>query len=622
METQLKRKVTVKFDHKNGNAFSRVHPPSRPASPSKLPQPTSLSPPPGFRPKAKVNSSATIRNVASASSLKPNNGSAYNISRPNSPLKQVRASPSEPVPPVKARITARPSSKSAAAHVQSPSTNSESRQRSLTTVSSNLHVKVAEDRPRSGSVALHHALSTSALRTPSPPVSQASPLSERSFAGSEHSGASHVGPIKVKAKVSGLAKSSYTDNASSLSLSPPWATTRPIHTRARAPSVSSSFSVNPSPAATNSESPFYPITTAAPAANPHRYVPPRRAPSPSYRHYQPFAGSDALSASYTRHAVVPKVDPAKIPLPPQSPPISALSLSSRSSISRSSLSFSADNAADSKVSVSTVGSHPIMDRTDIRDTGYRPEGENQASNIIPPSRDNIHVDNKPPSYERESDDGDSDGSGHKARAKAKSNRKIADLEITNRSLLAINASLETTKHRQAKEIRDLRRKLRESRLILPPRAFKAVTSQDKILDEDENDHDEDDDSENGEEWATDETYRRVNAMVDGLIAAGRRALEKTPDDFKESGSARVLNAEELRSWRDSGHGTTTFHSVPLRVVGADEESASRRSLSPAHVAVPESDDEFSSEDEVAGLTMEPDTPPHAHLPPITITPSP
>jgi len=53
---------------------------------------------------------------------------------------------------------------------------------------------------------------------------------------------------------------------------------------------------------------------------------------------------------------------------------------------------------------------------------------------------------------------------------------MADLEITNRSLLAINASLEKTKARQAQEIRELRRKLRETRLMLPPLTYRAVKS--------------------------------------------------------------------------------------------------------------------------------------------------
>ena len=50
------------------------------------------------------------------------------------------------------------------------------------------------------------------------------------------------------------------------------------------------------------------------------------------------------------------------------------------------------------------------------------------------------------------------------------------MEITNKSLLAINASLEAAKHKQAKEIRDLRRRLRETRLSLPPRVYKELRS--------------------------------------------------------------------------------------------------------------------------------------------------
>lgn len=54
--------------------------------------------------------------------------------------------------------------------------------------------------------------------------------------------------------------------------------------------------------------------------------------------------------------------------------------------------------------------------------------------------------------------------------------QIKDLEITNRSLLVINTSLEMAKNRQAKEICDLLWKLIESRLILPPLTYQAVMS--------------------------------------------------------------------------------------------------------------------------------------------------
>lgn len=218
------------------------------------------------------------------------------------------------------------------------------------------------------------------------------------------------------------------------------------------------------------------------------------------------------------------------------------------------------------------------------------------------------------SQDRDSDL-DSENSEHKARAAAKSNRKIADLEITNKSLLVINASLETTKNRQAKEIRDLKRKLRESRLILPPRAFRAVES---LAREEQEQEGEDDDSEEGED-GPDEAYARVKDMLEGLLESGRKALEKSPEDFRQGLSTKVLNADEVRSWRDSG-----------QEFGAALDSHSREDtreiqatvhLSPSHVAVPDSSDDDLSEDEVERLTLEPDTPPPTHLPPIRIAPS-
>ncbi|KAG6889971.1 hypothetical protein C0995_012931 [Termitomyces sp. Mi166 len=141
-----------------------------------------------------------------------------------------------------------------------------------------------------------------------------------------------------------------------------------------------------------------------------------------------------------------------------------------------------------------------------------------------------------------------DDSKQNLKAEAKSNRKIADLEITNRSLLAINASLETTKHKQSKEIRDLRRKLRESRLILPPRAFRAANASDANpapLD--------DSDDEEEEDETKDEVYVRIKAMLDGLLETGRRALESQPADFVQGskGATKVLSADEVREAEDT-----------------------------------------------------------------------
>ncbi|KAG1783593.1 hypothetical protein EV702DRAFT_5989 [Suillus placidus] len=605
-EPLLKRKVTARLDYNGGHAPLRFNSPSRPASPTKQPLQSSLSPP-GFRPTAKVSSNATsVQRLSSSVSL--NDINKVTLSRPGSPSKPVRSpGPSIVTNPVKARVTARPASKSTTTSPVSSASTLESRQRSSTTVTPKLRLPPQEDRPRSGSVALHHAQSTSALQRNSP--SPRTPLSsELPLARVDQDRVSPSAPIKIKSKVSGLAKSHSIETDPTRSLSPPWVTTRPTHTRPPIPSLSSSLSLNapPSPPNTTTVSTFYPITTAAPAANPHRYASPRRGHSPTLYPYQTFTPPEGASKA-ARQVLKAKVDPASIPLPPHSPPISALSLSSKSSMSRSSLSLDPSHA-----NASTLNSHTNKrsDNESARANNGHSIQSDEDETISPTTN------GRQSSQDRDSDL-DSENSEHKARAAAKSNRKIADLEITNKSLLLINASLETTKNRQAKEIRDLKRKLRESRLILPPRTFRAVESHARE-EEEEEEGDDDDDSEEGED-GPDEAYARVKDMLDGLLESGRKALEKTPDDFRQGLSAKVLNADEVRSWRDSGQ---EFDAVLDGYSRGDsrEIQATVHHLSPSHVAVPDSDDDLS-EDEVERLTLEPDTPPPTHLPPIRITPS-
>ncbi|KAG1813363.1 uncharacterized protein BJ212DRAFT_428666 [Suillus subaureus] len=606
-EPPLKRKVTAKLDYNGGHAPLRFNSPSRPASPTKKPLQSSLSPP-GFRPTAKVSSNATsARRLSSSASL--NNINKVTHSRPGSPSKSAQSSsPSIVTNPVKARVTARPASKSTTTSPVSSTSPLESRQRSSTTIVSKLQIPPQEDRPRSGSVALHHAQSTSALQrnSPSPrtPLPSELPLVR---VDQDRASVSPSAPIKIKSKVSGLAKSNSIETDPARSLSPPWVTTRPIHSRPPIPSLSSSFSLNapPSPPDSTTVPTFYPITTAAPAANPHRYPSPRRDPSPTLYPYQTFTPPEGpLKAA--RQVLKAKVEPASIPLPPHSPSISALSLSSKSSVSRSSLSLDPSHA-----SAPTLNSHTNK-RSDTESARANRSIQSDHDDTISPT-----INGRQSSQDRDSDL-DSENSEHKARAAAKSNRKIADLEITNKSLLLINTSLETTKNRQAKEIRDLKRKLRESRLILPPRAFRAVESlarEEQAQEEGEDNDSEEDEDEDG----PDEAYARVKDMLEGLLESGRKALEKTPDDFRQGLFAKVLNADEVRSWRDSGQESDAVLDGHSRGDGREIQATTH--LSPSHVAVPDSDDDDFSEDEVERLTLESDTPPPRHLPPIRIAPS-
>lgn len=601
----MKRKVTAKVDYNGGHAPLRFNSPPRPASPTKQPLQSSLSPP-GFRPTVKVTGSSNVTSVRRlSSSVSLNNINKVTHSRPESPLKPVRNSgPSIVTNPVKARVTARPASKSTTTSPVSSTSPLESRQRSSTTVVSKLRLPSEEDRPHSGSVVLRHGQSTSALQrnSPSPQI----PLSfELPLVRVDQDRVSPSAPIKIKSKVSGLAKSNSIETDPGRSLSPPWVTTRPTHTRPPIPSLSSSLSLNapPSPPDSTTVPTFYPITTAAPAANPHRYPSPRRGPSPTLNPYQTFTPPERPSKA-ARQVLKAKVDPASIPLPPHSPPVSALSLSSKSSVSRSSLSLH-----PSHPNAPTLNSHTNRSDTEsARANNGRSIQNDQADTISPTPND------RQSSQDRDSDF-DSENSEHKARAAAKSNRKIADLEITNKSLLVINASLETTKNRQAKEIRDLKRKLRESRLILPPRAFRAVES---LAREEQEQEGEDGDSEEGED-GPDEAYARVKDMLEGLLESGRKALEKTPEDFRQGLSTKVLNADEVRSWRDSGQEFDAVLDGHSR--GDTREIQATVHLSPSHVAVPDNSDDDLSEDEVERLTLEPNTPPPTRLPPIRIAPS-
>lgn len=119
----------------------------------------------------------------------------------------------------------------------------------------------------------------------------------------------------------------------------------------------------------------------------------------------------------------------------------------------------------------------------------------------------------------------------------------------------INAQLEATKHKQAKEIRDLRRKLRESRLILPPRTYQQVQSDAS----DENHEDEEDPEEEADTSAEsikvgkeDELFNRVRGLIDSLLDSGKKALETKAEDFASTkGGTKVLHEVEAKTWRDS-----------------------------------------------------------------------
>ena len=382
---------------------------ARPPSPFKPHIPT-LSPP-VIKPRAKVNSSATVVNrkvqAPRTASPAPSVRSPPSARAP-SPFKPTfsgfpHSTSTTSVSGVRSRLTARPLSQ------QSPAAGPESRQRSLTTVPSDsaLSSRGLGGRPRRGSVSSHASLTISPThaelraqshRPPMSPSENGSPLP--SPLPSPHPSVTK-GIARVKSKVSSVASSPHT--------SPPASTTSGGHTRGLSiPAISLAApllpaDVNASPAPTSAHS----FSTSG-------------GDSPIQKHaYQPLPSLEDVVARYGNYTVTAKVDPAAIPLPPQSPPMSTVSFSSRSSASRSSVSY--EHGTDvSRSTAPTVHSrlngHSKYARASM-------DGSDHHSDVMTPSEDESWDDEevtkvRPPPRE------DPD---RKIKDEAKSNRKVSSV---------------------------------------------------------------------------------------------------------------------------------------------------------------------------------------------------
>ena len=185
--------------------------------------------------------------------------------------------------------------------------------------------------------------------------------------------------------------------------------------------------------------------------------------------------------------------------------------------------------------------------------------------------------------------------------------------------------LEATKHRQAKEIHELRRKLRESRLILPPRAYRAVKSSlgpAESHDDEEDVDDEDLDASDVE--AGDEIYKRIKVILDSLLKSGQAALERQVKDFPEGGKggAKVLSPEELKDYHgDQGQdlGGEGIHEQRLEL-GQHRERDQHDDDIPTEAdmsfdSVGNDTLNYTSEDEVESMTIPAGSPPSSPPPP-------
>ncbi len=134
---------------------------------------------------------------------------------------------------------------------------------------------------------------------------------------------------------------------------------------------------------------------------------------------------------------------------------------------------------------------------------------------------------------------------------ARVHRKLLDLEITNKSLLAINSALEVTKLKQAKEIRELKRRLREGRGLPAGVTTRESTGTTIFSDDDDLETDSDDDSGDfmvREDPELEAAHQRCKNLVDNMVEQARKAILAEYDEPENTGG-KVLHPAELEEMR-------------------------------------------------------------------------
>lgn len=170
--------------------------------------------------------------------------------------------------------------------------------------------------------------------------------------------------------------------------------------------------------------------------------------------------------------------------------------------------------------------------------------------------------------------------------------QIADLEIRNASLLTINADLERLKVKHRKEIRDLRRKLRESVGGAGLALLRAKMSNlDEGVEDDPDDLADGSDEEGDASAAAaavpeptwpeileeDPAFSAVAARLESLIGRAKRAVEYEPARNETAG--RVLSAAEVEAAQQLAFDPmSTSTSTSTSTTASDNEGQRSRTI--------------------------------------------
>ena len=147
---------------------------------------------------------------------------------------------------------------------------------------------------------------------------------------------------------------------------------------------------------------------------------------------------------------------------------------------------------------------------------------------------------------------------------------MLDLEITNASLVSLNATLEKGKAKQATEIRELRRRIRDQSLHLP---FPPLPT--SPIPEDSDDEEDWDDV-----LESDPSFKEIARVMESLIRRGNNAIQAPMHSGTKvlGEGARMgigLIREESESTNLNGAGDESFVSIDTSGDEDKEESPGR-----------------------------------------------
>ncbi|KAM3588431.1 hypothetical protein VKS41_000876 [Umbelopsis sp. WA50703] len=133
---------------------------------------------------------------------------------------------------------------------------------------------------------------------------------------------------------------------------------------------------------------------------------------------------------------------------------------------------------------------------------------------------------------------------------ARVNRKIADLEISNQSLLAVNAMLESTVRKQAAQIANLKRASRSTEINELPKSNLEDTEIDTLITNEEDD----------------EQFQRITTIIDRLIEEAQASVE-----YKISHGGRVLSQYDQSEIEDE-LSVASNNTVSLSGLNTDQDA--------------------------------------------------